>query len=214
MTITKTDVSFYASLLDYRRQVSNNYQWLRASKLSPEETCAEFRRRKEDQFLNHSQSALSVAQKATFTGLSYFPYDPTWRFVLPIDFAVESTIVEVSLTVDGLTRMQRFGQVHIPVGSETVTLSLFWILGYGGGVFLPFGDKTNGHETYGGGRYLLDTIKHADLGQVGDDMILDFNYAYNPSCAYNDQWHCPLAPPENRLGIDIPAGEKVFRDQI
>lgn len=212
MTNMPNNTSSYSDLLDYRRQVSDNYNWLRTSSLSPEATWAEFRRRREHLFLTHTQSALSAAQKANFSELPYFPYDPAWRFVLPIEAEGEPDIIEVSLTGDGLTRLQRMGKVNIPVGSATVSLSLYWILGYGGGLFLPFRDQTNGHETYGGGRYLLDTIKHADLGQLGGGLVLDFNYAYNPSCAYNDQWHCPLAPPENRLPITIPVGEKQFPD--
>jgi hypothetical protein len=111
---------------------------------------------------------------------------------------------------DGLTRIQRFGKIHFAVAGQSVSLSLFWIMGYGGGVFLPFRDSTNNHETYGGGRYLLDTIKHADLGQEGSRLVIDFNYAYNPSCAYNSRWQCPLAPVENRLLVAIPAGEQQF----
>ena len=106
--------------------------------------------------------------------------------------------------------MQRFGRIRFTVDKQAVSLSLYWILGYGGGVFLPFRDETNNDTTYGGGRYLLDTIKHADLGQEGSKLVIDFNYAYNPSCAYNSQWHCPLAPWENRLPVSILAGEKSF----
>ncbi len=88
-------------------------------------------------------------------------------------------------------------------------LTLYWVEGYGGGVFLPFGDATNGKETFPGGRYLLDTIKSADLGRSDDGrMILDFNFAYYPSCAYSEAWVCPLSPPENRLPISIRAGER------
>ena len=202
--------SNYASLLEYRRQVSDNYHWLRETDLASKETCQEFRRRKDHLFLTHAQSALSPEQKITFTGLSYFAYNPAWRFIAPVDLQVEPDIIEVTLTADGPTKMQRFGKVQFTLAEDVISLSLFWILGYGGGLFLPFRDKTNGKETYGGGRYLLDTIKHADLGQIGDNLILDFNYAYNPSCAYNDQWHCPLAPPENRLSIAVPVGEKAF----
>jgi uncharacterized protein (DUF1684 family) len=85
---------------------------------------------------------------------------------------------------------------------------LFWVLGYGGGVFLPFRDLTSGYETYGGGRYPLDTIKHADLGQEGAQLVIDFNYAYTRSCAYNGRWDCPLAPAENWLPVAIRAGEQ------
>ena len=82
--------------------------------------------------------------------------------------------------------------------------------GYGGGLFLPFLDETNTNETYGGGRYLYDTIKGADLGTNGSTLVLDFNFAYNPSCAYDDRWTCPLAPRENRLSFPVQAGEKSF----
>ena len=84
------------------------------------------------------------------------------------------------------------------------------IMGYGGGIFLPFGDLTCGRETYGGGRYLLDTIKHADLGHEDAGLVIDFNYAYNPSCAYSPRWSCPLTPPENRLPVAIPVGEQSY----
>ena len=89
-------------------------------------------------------------------------------------------------------------------------LNLYGLEGYGGGLFLPFRDSSNGRGTYAGGRYLYDTIKGADLGANGESILLDFNFAYNPSCAYNDQWVCPLAPPDNWLEFAIPAGEKEF----
>jgi uncharacterized protein (DUF1684 family) len=90
-------------------------------------------------------------------------------------------------------------------------LTLYWLEGYGGGVWLPFQDATSGHETYGGGRYLLDTIKGADLGwDRSGRAVLDFNFAYNPSCAYSPRWVCPLSPPENRLPGRVTAGEKSF----
>jgi hypothetical protein len=108
---------------------------------------------------------------------------------------------------DGHLRLKRFGRVHLSLPTGEGALSLFWVMGYGGGVFLPFGDTTNRTTTYGGGRYLYDTIKGADLGATSDDIILDFNFAYNPSCAYNPRWTCPLAPPENRLAFAVLAGE-------
>jgi uncharacterized protein (DUF1684 family) len=96
---------------------------------------------------------------------------------------------------------------------HAASLSLFWIEGYGGGLFLPFKDLTNRKETFGGGRYLYDTIKGADIGVQGQEILLDFNFVYNPSCAYNAQWYCPLAPEENALNISIAAGEKRFENQ-
>jgi uncharacterized protein (DUF1684 family) len=89
-------------------------------------------------------------------------------------------------------------------------LTLYWLGGYGGGVFLPFRDATTGKATFGGGRYLLDGIKGADLGRDAQGRaILDFNFAYNPSCAYSARWICPLAPPENALPVAIHAGERM-----
>jgi uncharacterized protein (DUF1684 family) len=103
--------------------------------------------------------------------------------------------------------MKRFGYISFDVNRQIASLTLFWILGYGGGIFLPFKDSTNEDETYGGGRYLIDTIKGADLGSEGDRLVVDFNYTYNPSCAYTASWQCPLAALENKLQIPIQAGE-------
>jgi uncharacterized protein (DUF1684 family) len=87
---------------------------------------------------------------------------------------------------------------------DDVSLDLYWLETYGGGVFIPFRDGTSGHETYGAGRYLLDTVKGSDLG---GELILDFNFAYNPSCAWDDRWACPLTPPANRLPFRVETGE-------
>ena len=104
----------------------------------------------------------------------------------------------------------RVGVLETPYGE----LSLWWIKAYGGGLFLPVRDATCGKGTYGGGRYLTDTVKgtHGRGLQVlgGSRVRLDFNYLYNPSCAYDDQWLCPLAPPENRLTVPIEAGELTY----
>jgi uncharacterized protein (DUF1684 family) len=101
--------------------------------------------------------------------------------------------------------LERIGRVHLPFGM----LEVYWLAVYGGGVFIPFRDGTSGTETYGAGRYLLDTIKGADLGGTGDRLVLDFNYAYHPSCFYSDEWACPLAPPGNTLPGPIEAGERI-----
>jgi uncharacterized protein len=104
-------------------------------------------------------------------------------------------------------RFRRFGVVRLELADDELELSLYWLEGYGGGVFLPFADATGGRETYGGGRYLLDTVKGADLGEVDGRIVLDFNFAYNPSCSYDPRWVCPLSPPENRLAVAVRAGE-------
>jgi uncharacterized protein len=108
-------------------------------------------------------------------------------------------------------RFHRIGTVALPFHGGERILAVFWLDDYAGGLFLPFGDATNGRETYGAGRYLLDAAKGADLG--GDveagTLVLDFNFAYQPSCAFDPRWACPLAPPENRLDIAIAAGERL-----
>jgi uncharacterized protein (DUF1684 family) len=105
-------------------------------------------------------------------------------------------------------QLSRFAAARFEVGDAPLTLELFWITGYGGGLFLSFRDGTSGRTTYGACRYLLDTIKGADLGRAADGrLVLDFNFSYNPSCAYDPRWVCPLAPPGNRLDVEITAGE-------
>lgn len=193
-------------LLDYRRRVNEIYHQVRASRAG-QAACDDFRRARDTLFREHPQSALDEAQKAAFTGLPYYPYDPAYRLVASLDRNVEPEVLDVELGDDGHFRMKRFGRVNFTLPTGNGSLSLFWITGYGGGVFLPFADATNRENTYGGGRYLYDTIKGADLGASLDEIVLDFNYAYNPSCAYNPRWTCPLAPPENRLSFPIPAGE-------
>lgn len=145
--------------------------------------------------------------------MEYFEYDPSLRFALPVDYDVDEEELEITLRDDGPLRLRRFGRVHFGIEGHEYALSLFWISGYGGGILLPFKDQTGSAETYGGGRYLLDTIKHADLGSENGRLVIDFNYAYNPSCAYDPRWHCPLAPAENNLPARIAAGEKIYGGQ-
>jgi len=196
-------------LLDYRRRVAEMYRAVRAGD-GDSQVCLTFRQARDELFRSHPQSALDAAQKSRFTGLDYYPYDSAYRVIAQVDTDVAPEVLTVELGDDGQFAYRRFGTVHFELPTGMGALSVFWITGYGGGVFLPFGDATNRHKTYGAGRYLYDTIKGADLGANLDAIVLDFNYAYNPSCAYNPRWVCPLAPPENRLSIPIPAGEKIF----
>lgn len=116
---------------------------------------------------------------------------------------------------DGIISYRRAGRLAFTVSGESCRLTVFRLIGYGGGLFLPFRDATSGKETYGGGRYLFDTIKNTDglaldIHAGSPDVVIDFNYAYNPSCAYDARWACPLAPRENWLTVPIRAGEKIF----
>jgi len=196
-------------LLDYRHKIFELYRDIRTT----EDAAVGreiFRKTKDELFRTHPQSALNAEQQAAFTGLHYYDYDPAYRVTAKVDLNVEPETLTIELEGDGSFSYRRFGQVTFTLPTGTGRLSLFWINGYGGGVFLPFGDTTNRQTTYGAGRYLYDTIKGADLGATLDSLVLDFNYAYNPSCAYNERWVCPLAPRENRLSFPIPAGEKVW----
>ena len=207
--MTTTDLQ----LLDYRRQVNEMYAALRADRRVLKTRHTAYRKKREELFRTHPQSPLDADQQLAFKGLLYFPYDPALRFCVELDYHVTSNIFNVPLQADGQVRMRRFAHAHVEVDGQMQTLSLFWLEGYGGGVFLPFRDATGpGGETYGGGRYLLDTIKGADLGEEDGKLVLDFNYAYNPSCAYNSRWDCPLAPRENWLEVPIRAGEQVYPD--
>jgi uncharacterized protein (DUF1684 family) len=197
-------------LADYRRRVAEIYSRVRDSQHSPESRWQRFRADQDELFKTHPQTALTPDQVANFTSLSYYPYNPLLRFALPIEPLTDQKIININLQDDGPTRMLPFGSLSFEINTQLVSLTLFWIMGYGGGVFLPFKDLTNAAETYPGGRYLLDTIKGADLGWEADRLIVDFNFAYNPSCAYNDRWSCPLPPPENSLPVAIRGGELRF----
>ena len=132
-----TELSQYEQLLNYRRIVSDMYSRVRWPEMDPARRCRQFRRERDFLFSDHPQSPLSAAQRTRFDGLIYFPYNPDWRFQLPVDRDVSPDILEISLNKDGLTRMQRFGRVHFEIDGRQMSLSLFWILGYGGGVFYP-----------------------------------------------------------------------------
>jgi uncharacterized protein len=134
----------------------------------------------------------------------YFDYDPALRFEAAVR-AVELKLLEIPGSAGSVTRFTRFAVGRF----ESHELELYWLDAYGGGIFVPFGDETNGTETYGAGRYLLDTVKGADLGGDSDSLVFDFNFAFNPSCAWNDLWPCPLAPLANRLPLRIEAGERL-----
>ncbi len=200
----------YEELLDYRRSISEMYARTRDDTLDPAVRCERFRQQRAELFRKHPRSPLSHEAMAQTGGPRYYDYDPALRYALPVDYDVEPDVTEVHLQEDGLMRLVRFGKVRFSLHGAEHSLSLFWVSGYGGGVLLPFRDATSGRETYGGGRYVLDTIKHADLGSEDGCLIVDFNFSYNPSCAYDPRWHCPLAPAENHLPVQIRGGEKSY----
>lgn len=207
-----TTLSDPFSLAHWRRTVAEMYATVgRTPPADQPQAWERFRAARDDLFRFHSQTPLTPEQRVHFSDLACYPYDPTWRMTGTLDRDVERETFSTDLGPDGLLRYTRVARVRFTVDGRSAALSLFWIEGYGGGLFLPFRDATGDRETYSGGRYLYDTIKGADLGVGAEEIVLDFNYAYNPSCAYNDQWVCPLSPPENRLSFAVKAGEKAFR---
>ena len=191
-------------LLDWRRRVAALYAAARSGR-DPEQGWRTWRDGRDELFAGHPQSPLGPEARGGFRGLPFAPYDAALRFeavVLP----AEPARLEVPTADDGVVPLERFGAVELDgIGR----LDLWWVAGYGGGVFLPLRDGTAGTTTYGGGRYLLDTIKGADLG--GDDrrLVVDLNFAYHPSCTYDPRWSCPLAPEGNRSPAPVDAGEQL-----
>ena len=182
-------------LLDWRRRVAALYGEVRASHdRDPNATLDAFRDGRAALFATHPESPTEDGSTP-----AYWPRRPDLRFTAPLDTSVGPERYET--TEASFTRI---GAVHLPIGD----LDVFWLDGYGGGLFLPFKDATSGTSTYGGGRYVLDTAKGADLGGAGDAIVVDFNYAYHPSCFYSARWTCPLAPPRNTLTVAVAAGER------
>lgn len=197
----------FSSLHDWRRQVADLYAAVRA--MPEREGWAHWRAVRDRLFREHAQSPLSAARRAQFRGIDCFAYDPALRFTVALDPATDRETIALEAGKDGSVTLVPFALTRGLATALGKELTLYWIEGYGGGVFLPFGDATNGRESFAGGRYLLDTIKSADLGRDGEGrLILDFNFAYYPSCAYSEAWVCPLSPIENRLPVPVRGGER------
>lgn len=194
-----------AALWDWRRRVAGLYADVRANP-DPHAAWLNWRAGRDALFATHSQTPLDGPGPA----LPFFGYDPALRFVVPLEPA-NGEPVPFDAGADGTILMRPFGRVTL---GDLGSLTVFWILGYCGGAFLPLRDATSGRETYGSGRYVLDTIKGADLGSIGNATVVDLNFAYNPSCAYSPRYVCPLAPAGNRLTGAVRAGEKTPDIQI
>jgi uncharacterized protein len=194
-------------LLDWRRRVSELYAEVRRSP-DPQAAWRGWRDARDELFRSHPQTPLLPDEREAFPGLDYFPYEPALRVLAEVVPAPAEPRV-IAGSAGSVTAFRRFAEARFELGGAETQLELYWLEGYGGGAFLPFGDATNGRATYGAGRYLLDTVKSADLGSAGGRLVLDFNFAYNPSCSYDPSWACPLTPPANRLAVEIEAGERV-----
>jgi uncharacterized protein (DUF1684 family) len=189
---------------DWRRRVFALYAAVRAE-ADPARGHVLWRRTRDELFAKHTASPLLPEDKANFRGLNVAPYDPAWRFEVEVR-PVEATKWDVETGTDGVVPFERLGVVALPDVGE---LDVWRLTSYGGGIFLPMRDAACGRPGggYGGGRYLLDTVKGADLGNDGDRMVVDLNFAYAPSCAYDPAWACPLAPAGNRVDVEVLVGE-------
>ena len=191
------------SLLDWRRRVAAIYAEVRAT-ADVAIAHQAWQSARNELLATHPQSPVPPAARAAFTGVPVAPYDPALRFHAEVDTSVAAARIEVATGTDGVVPFERVGVVHLPGVGD---LDVWWLVGYGGGIFLPIRDTRDDGATYPGGRYVLDTVKGADLG--GDDgyLVVDLNFAYNPSCAYDPAWACPLAPLGNSVPVPVDAGE-------
>ena len=197
------------TLLDWRRRVARLYEEVRGE---PDIVAAHdhWRRTRDDLLRTHPDSPIPQPQRAGYPGAPVAAYDPQLRFDVLVDTDVPPRHMELPTGSDGIVPFDRIGIAHLPRYGD---LDVWWLGSYGGGVFVPVKDASAGVTSYGGGRYLIDTVKGADLGGYDGRLILDFNFAYNPSCAYDPAWACPLAPAGNTLSRSLPAGELVPSSQ-
>jgi len=197
------------TLLDWRRRVAALYASVRAT-ADPAAAHETWRAGRDELLATHPDTPLLPEDRPGFTGLRIAPYDPALRFEVTTDPDVEPHRLEVMTGTDGVVAFDRIGVLRLPGLGD---LDLWWLAAYAGGLFVPVKDALAGKDTYGGGRYLLDTVKGADLGGDIDlstgrgTLVVDLNFAYNPSCAYDPAWACPLAPPGNTLAAPVRGGE-------
>jgi uncharacterized protein len=204
-----TSISGELDLVDWRRRVGALYAAVRAEP-SPVEAHALWRRGRDELMREHPESPLLADDELRRTGVPYWPYDPELRFALELQSADEAVPTTVTLQTGGTdtTKLRRLGVLTLPAPLDA-TLDVWWMQQYAGGLFVPLRDGSAGETSYGGGRYLLDTAKGADLGTAGGRVIVDLNFLYHPSCRYNPDWQCPLAPPGNTIAYTVQAGERL-----
>lgn len=194
-------------LVDYRRKVAALYDKVLEAGVGPKSWQA-WRDGRRELFLTHPESPLMEPDGLDASALPYFDYDPSWNVVGTVEpLAVGETVAKVA---GGSSIFTQIASVVFDRDGVSHRLGLFWLDAYGGGLLLPFRDTTSGTSTYGAGRYLLDGAKSADLGSPGpNQLVLDFNFSYQPSCMWDRQWPCPLAPKVSHLPIAVEAGEQM-----
>jgi len=187
---------------DWRRQVSALYADVRTT-ADPEHAHATWVAGRDELLRHHPASPVPKASRADYPGAKVAEYDPAYRFEVPVDLDVAPETREVVTGTDGTVVLERCGRVQL---ATLGSLDVWWLSSYGGGIFIPMADSSP--QSYGGGRYLIDTVKGADLGGDADRLTIDLNFAYQPSCAYDEAWACPLPGVTNRLDAVVPVGER------
>jgi len=208
--LTAAETQAYLDLVDWRRRVGDLYR------LSGPDALERFRRGRDELFRSHPQSPIEPEERDSFAGLRYYEHDAAYRVVARVEAGDGSELVIDTGGDDGAVRYRRAGALVFTLGGRECRLTVLSLVQYAGGLFVPFRDGTAGRETYGGGRYLFDTAKDTDglaleIQAGSPEVVIDFNYAYNASCAYSPRWACPLAPPENHLQVEVRAGERVYK---
>lgn len=221
------DLTATLDLADWRRVIAALYADVRRlAATDPAAALAHWRTTRESLFRDHPQSPVLERERAGFRA-RHFDHDPALRFEVAVDppaaagppsppglgglDGLGGLAIQLPVSAGGAMSFRRCGSVAVPFADGTRRLELYWMAGYAGGLFLPFRDATNGAETYGAGRYLLDGAKSADLGAGREpgSLVLDFNFAFQPSCAFDPRFACPLSPPANRLDLPVRAGERI-----
>ena len=194
------------TLLDWKRRIFSLYSDVRAAS-DPAAAWLHWRNTRTELYRTHPQSPVPADARGTYTADAFFPYDAAYRVTATVsDEPPELSPLPAS--IGGAFPFSRIGHARFELLGAVHELELHWNEGYGGGILLVVADATSGRETYGNGRYVLDTVKGADLGSDGDRLVVDFNFAFNPSCAFDPSWACPLAPPANRLPLRLEVGER------
>lgn len=161
----------------------------------------DFRAAKDEFFAQHPQSPLTPEQRRGFVGLIYFPENEALRLEVQVERLFDQQPIQMQTSTGGAQTYIRYARFKFQVDGQDAELTIYQ---NENGYFLPFVDSLAGTETYPAGRYLEPEAL------PGDRFFVDFNLAYNPSCAYNEMWSCPITPAENRLKLPIRAGEKIF----
>ena len=172
------------------------------------------RERKDEYFGEDPHSPIPPDERESFDGLAYYPPDDEYRFLLPLHEHDEKEAITVATSTDGEQTYLRWGEFRFSADGEEVTIQAYKSDPDDERLWVPFRDETSGEETYGAGRYLdLEPEAHRvgeEAGGDGAEWVLDFNQAYNPTCAYSDRYECPLPPVENWLDVAIEAGERSY----